>query len=252
MRIDWFHAALLRLGRDWHMAAHRHAGKHELIVVLEGRIHTAIAGRRLDGGVGSALLYPADTMHEEWARGGLPLTTVCIGWRGDRPEGDLLVADARGRLGELARWLAELAAEPGPEPRRIAAGLFPALLHEFARPASRAGDDLVARVRAWVQPRLAQPIALADLAAAAGLSRFHFVRTFRAAAGSTPMRWLRHQRLQAARTLLLTTALPLRAIAPQTGFADEFQLSRVFRRETGGAPSRLRGLNVGAGRRPAG
>jgi AraC family transcriptional regulator len=89
-------------------------------------------------------------------------------------------------------------------------------------------------------PRLARRINLDDLARSAGLSRFHFVRAFRAASCTTPARWLRHQRLQVARTLLLTTDQPLRSIAPQVGFADESQLSRVFRREAGGAPSRLR------------
>lgn len=242
MEIAAVHASLLRLARDWHMAAHRHAGMHEMIVVLEGSIHTEIGGRILDGGAGNALLYPAGRAHEEWARGGRPLTTVCIGWQGGLPEGGQLVADARGRLTEVARWMAELGAEPGGSSRQVATGLFAALLHEFARPTRRAGEDLLARVRAWASPRLAQPIDLDDLAAAAGLSRFHFVRAFRAAAGTTPMRWLRHQRLQAARTLLLTTDQPLRAIAPQVGFADEFQLSRVFRREAGGAPSRLRGI----------
>ncbi|MEK7415687.1 MAG: AraC family transcriptional regulator [Planctomycetota bacterium] len=243
MIITDLHACLLRLNRDWHIGAHQHVGMHEMIVVLEGRIRTEIAGRQLDGGVGSALLYPADTIHEEWARGDRPLTTVCIGWSGDRPQGDILVNDARGRLTELARWLAELAAEPSGPSRQIATGLMAALLHEFAQPARLANDDVVARVRTWATPRLAETISLDDLARSVGLSRFHFVRAFRSAAGTTPMRWLRHQRLQAARTLLLTTDQPLRSIAARVGFADEFQLSRVFRRDAGKAPSQLRKIS---------
>jgi AraC-like DNA-binding protein len=234
------HATLLRLARDWHMPAHSHSGSHELIVVLSGRIRTEISGRRLDGGAGSALLYPSGNVHEEWAQGGQALITVCIGWSGPSPGPPAVVADPRGRLTELARWLAELSSEPHGAAAAIASGLLAAMLHECRRPTRQAGDDLIARVRTWAAPRLAQPIALGDLAGAAGLSRFHFIRAFRAAAGTTPMRWLRHQRLQAARTLLLTTDQPLRAIAPQVGFADEFQLSRVFRREAGGPPSGLR------------
>lgn len=252
MSSAFLHASLLRLGRDWHMAPHHHVGRHELIVVLEGGIRTAISGRILEGTAGSALLYPADTVHEEWARGGRPLHTVCISWRGDSPVGDLLVGDRRGRLVETARWMAELTSVPGEAARTVAGGLLTALLHEFARPSRDDGETILAQVRRWAQPRLAQTISLADLAQAAGLSRFHFVRRFRAATGTTPMRWLRHQRLQEARTLLLTTSQPLRAIAPQVGFADEFQLSRIFRREIGMAPSALRGrLNAVAGRLPA-
>jgi AraC-like DNA-binding protein len=240
MDVTLRHAALLNLDRTWHIGRHQHVGMHEMIVVLSGRIQVEIGGARLDGGAGSALHYPAGMAHEEWARGGQALTTVCIGWRGDAPKRPQLVADARGRLTELARWLAELGGEPGECPRLVAQGLMAALLHEFTRPGRLVTDDLVARVRTWALPRLAQRITLDDLARAAGLSRFHFVRAFRTASGSTPARWLRHQRLQAARTLLLTTDQPLRSIAPRVGFADQFQLSRVFRRDAGGAPSRLR------------
>lgn len=235
------HATLLRLPRDWRMARHRHEGMHELIVVISGRIRTAIAGERLEAGPGHALHYPAGEAHEECAHGGQQLQTVCIGWRGDAPSRPRIVPDARGRLVEIARWLAELGGEPGAGSRRVADGLMLALRHELLRDGGRRSDGLVERVRAWAMPHLAQHVSLDDLAAAAGLSRFHFVRAFRAASGTSPARWLRHQRLQAARTLILTTDLPLREIAPRAGFADEFQMSRVFRRETGAPPSRLRG-----------
>ena len=45
---------------------------------------------------------------------------------------------------------------------------------------------------------------------------------------------------QSARSLLQTTALPLKAIAAQVGFADACQLSRVFKRLTGLPPSAVR------------
>lgn len=238
MQVRDAHATLLRLASDWTMPPHRHDGHHELIVVLAGRLETRIAGRTIGGGVGTALVYPRGEVHEEWARGGRPLTTVCLSWRGDLPGGDLQLADVRGHAAAAARWLAELCDERVAQPAATA-GLCTALLHELTRPA-RPREDLLARVRAWAVPRLAQPLGLDDLARAAGLSRFHFVRVFRTAAGVTPMRWLRALRLQAARTLLLTSDQPLRAIAPQVGFADEFQLSRVFRRDFGATPGSLR------------
>jgi AraC-like DNA-binding protein/mannose-6-phosphate isomerase-like protein (cupin superfamily) len=235
------HASTLFLDRSWHMTAHQHDPDNEMIVVLEGRIQTEIGGERVGGGPGTALLYPARMKHEEWAVGGRPLTTICIAWLGPAPAGPREKADVRGRITELARWLSDLSADPAPEAREIAKGLLAALLHEYARPARRPGGDLLDQVRAFAGPRLTEDLSLDDLAHHAGLSRFHFVRAFRAAAGTTPMRWLRHQRLHAARGLLLTTDLPLRVIATRVGFKDEFQLSRVFRRDTGRAPSSLRG-----------
>jgi AraC family transcriptional regulator len=75
---------------------------------------------------------------------------------------------------------------------------------------------------------------------AACLSRFHFVRQFRKAAGMPPMRFVRETRLDAARTLLLTTDLPHREIARRVGFGNQCQLARVFRQLAGYSPSQLR------------
>jgi AraC-like DNA-binding protein len=240
--ISAVHASTLFLDRRWHMSAHQHDPDNELIVVLEGQIQTEIDGERVGGGPGTTLLYPARMKHEEWAVGGKPLTTVCIGWLGFAPEGPHEKTDPGGRITELARWLSELSLDPAPAAREISCGLLAALLHEYARPAPSKGGDLLDRMRNFAGPRLAEDLSLDDLARQAGLSRFHFVRAFRAAAGTTPMRWLRHQRLHAARALLLTTDLPLRIIASRVGFQDEFQLSRVFRRDVGRAPSSLREL----------
>jgi AraC-like DNA-binding protein len=236
------HASNLSLAHDWHLGAHRHADFHEMIVVLDGRIETDVGGDRVGGGPGTVLLYPKNVAHEERTAGGRPLSTVCLSWTGPAPAAPpFQVPDASGRIASASRWIAELSGDPSVESEQIRKGLMAAVLHELARPVRRPGDELVAKVRAFTVPRLSRPIGLDDLAAAAGFSRYHFLRVFRAAVGVTPMRWLRRLRVQEARTLLLTTELPLRAIAPRVGFADEFQLSRVFRRETGWPPSRVRG-----------
>jgi len=72
------------------------------------------------------------------------------------------------------------------------------------------------------------------------MSKFAFVRKFRRLRGRTPMEELRLLRLDRARTLLLTTSLPVKAIAPEVGIGDEYQLSKLFRRHFNLAPSQLR------------
>ena len=56
----------------------------------------------------------------------------------------------------------------------------------------------------------------------------------------TPMRELQLMRLNGARTLMLTTGLPVKAIAPITGLNDEYQLSRLFRRHFRISPREMR------------
>jgi AraC-like DNA-binding protein len=238
------HACIMCHPRHWVMAAHSHADFNELLVVTEGGIETAIRGQRLAGRPGDVLVYPRGAAHEERATDGRPLTTLFLIWREadgtDLTSWPLLVHDASGRIQALVRWMLELSPATGPEAQRTLDALLQGLLHEFVHHPARPQDALVQRVKEFVRERLAQPIALDDLARAASMSKFHFTRVFRAAAGQSPMRFVRQLRVEAARSLLLTTDLPLRAVAPRVGFADEFQLSRVFRRVAGHPPSALR------------
>jgi AraC family transcriptional regulator len=143
----------------------------------------------------------------------------------------------------LMRWLIELAARPSTP---ACAAAFGAVLAAYGEPAPPPGAELVERVRRFVRARIETRIRLADLAAAEHLSPFHFARRFRVASGCSPMAFVRAERIAMARGLLLATGMPLRAIAGRTGFADEFQLSRVFRRQTGQPPSAVRGGRVSA------
>jgi AraC family transcriptional regulator len=76
------------------------------------------------------------------------------------------------------------------------------------------------RVLDVVEQRLAEDIALDDLAAAAGVSRFHFLRLFKNSLGITPHRFIMDQRLAAARKLLAETDRRLSDVAASTGFSS--------------------------------
>ena len=62
--------------------------------------------------------------------------------------------------------------------------------------------------------------------------------------GPDAMAELRFQRLDRARSLLQHTNLPVKAIAPQVGIGDEFQLSKLFRGHFGRTPSEVRRLGL--------
>jgi len=102
---------------------------------------------------------------------------------------------------------------------------------ELLRQKDRLGPLLV-----FMQERLAEPLTVADLAHRASLSvpRFHVF--FRQMMGRSPMEHLKHLRLSEACRLLATGDDPLRAVADQTGFCNEFHLSREFRTMFGKPP----------------
>jgi AraC family transcriptional regulator len=109
-----------------------------------------------------------------------------------------------------------------PTPRRE---LAPAQLHAVLR---------------LVEDDLSAPLTVADLAARAHVSAFHFSRLFRGSTGLSPYQYLLQRRLAHARELLTATELPVAQIAVRCGFADQSHLTRLARRHLGSTPAALR------------
>ena len=109
--------------------------------------------------------------------------------------------------------------------------------------AARRRDPLAARLEAarrLIDAHLDDPLTLDDLAREARLSKFHFLRVFKAAYHDTPLGYLRRRRLERARTLLTRTELPVTAVCLHVGFESLGSFSSRFRREIGLSPSAYR------------
>lgn len=92
----------------------------------------------------------------------------------------------------------------------------------------------------FMRDSLHLPVSLADIAASAGLSPYHFGRVFRVATGVPPHRFLTRMRIDVARRRLADTDLSVTEIAQLCGFGSASQFSTAFRRETGMAPRTFR------------
>jgi AraC family transcriptional regulator len=88
-----------------------------------------------------------------------------------------------------------------------------------------------------------QDLTVAELAAVACLSRFHFARAFRDATGAPPHRYISARRLERAKRMLRETATPLADIALDCSFSSQANFTRAFRRATGLAPGEYRRLS---------
>jgi AraC family transcriptional regulator len=111
-------------------------------------------------------------------------------------------------------------------------------------PATGREDARVRIAIEFMRASLSLPISLADIAASAGLSPYHFLRVFRSATGMPPFRFLTRMRIDAARRLLQDGGLSVTEIAALCGFSTASQFSTAFRRETGMAPSEFRRVAV--------
>jgi AraC family transcriptional regulator len=96
------------------------------------------------------------------------------------------------------------------------------------------------RVTDFVEAELHRPVTLADMAAAAGLSRMHFAAQFRAATGLRAHEYLLKCRIERAQKLLQQTREPLAQIALIVGFQTQAHFTTVFGRFVGDTPHRWR------------
>lgn len=106
--------------------------------------------------------------------------------------------------------------------------------------ADRLDDRRIRRVVEYMRENLEHRILLDDLADLARVSRFHFVRMFRAAKGESPHRFLLRLRVERAASLLGAADLPIAAVAHACGFADQAHLTRQFRAAKGASPGAFR------------
>jgi AraC family transcriptional activator FtrA len=111
---------------------------------------------------------------------------------------------------------------------------------ERPRPLPDGATGSLEETRRWAAERLDEPLDVASMARHAGVSPRTFARRFREEAGTTPLQWLLHQRVQEARRLLEQTDLPIEAVAWRAGFGTAASLREHFRRVTATTPTAYR------------
>ncbi|WP_088140959.1 AraC family transcriptional regulator [Achromobacter xylosoxidans] len=128
------------------------------------------------------------------------------------------------------------------EPLAFDSALY-ALLGEFRRHARvpRAARDegapRFAPVIDYLRANLARRLTLDELAAVAGLSPFHFLRSFQAQYHATPQQMLMALRLFEAKRRLAAGESPAQ-VALASGLTDQAHLTRAFSRRYGVTPAR--------------
>ena len=83
-------------------------------------------------------------------------------------------------------------------------------------------------------------IKLADLAAAAKLSKFHFCRKFKQLTGHSPIQHFLQLKIQYGCHLLDTTTDSVKQVAASLGYSDVYYFSRLFKQIMGVAPTEYR------------
>lgn len=87
---------------------------------------------------------------------------------------------------------------------------------------------------------LDEKLTLDQVAREAALSRGQFIRTFKAVFGQTPHQVRIDARLELAKQLLITDAMPVTEVCAAAGFASLGTFSHVFTRRVGSSPTVFR------------
>ena len=148
-----------------------------------------------------------------------------------------------------AELMGRLAAEAGaellgtPHSRAVSQLAF-ALLCELSGADSAAPSlpPLVTAAIEDIRQNYAGLYGVEELSERLGVSKSHLVRTFTAAVGVPPGRYLTTVRIEAAMRLLLHREYTLDVIASLCGFSGANYLCRVFKKETGHSPAQWRAM----------
>lgn len=177
------------------------------------------------------LVDSLDGNTEAWRQGALP------------PLPQLMV------VGELAQSIADGRSDIGlDEAGYLLANRLADTVSGIARkpPAGHARDrKRTVETAMWIDAQSHRPIDLAEAAHEAGLSPFHFLRTFAEVLGVTPHQYLVRSRLRHAARLLADEERAITDIAYDVGFGDLSNFVRTFRRAAGVSPRGFRKASKG-------
>ncbi len=220
----------------------------EIAWVHRGHVRYRVGGRTFDLGPGQVMVVPAGVVHLTEID---PATEARSVWFG--PEaGAVPLEDPALFADEDLAWVGRLLhaeVETGLADRdRAVDGLTEALgfhldQHHRARPGAPRDDGRIARAVQFIEDGYTEAITVADIAKAAGMSRAHFSRAFRAVTGRAPYVYVQDVRVRRARGLL-GAGHSVTDAAMRAGFADLSRFSRAFRDRVGVAPSRVRRLSA--------
>lgn len=225
---------------------------HTLILTISGRGLIEVAGQRFAAGAGSVV----------W------LDTAMQYAHGCHPDADhwrylWMSIDGHGldavfaflRVGQSPVFSGPSSAEPLFEQaidmlaRRsqttdalssaVVGQLVAQLVAERGEQVEDSGERIQRLMRA-LRADIARNWQIEDMAAISSLSASQLHRQFRQKTGTTPMDWIRHERMNLAKRLLTDSDAKISAVALSSGYADPYHFSRDFRRIAGQSPSEFR------------
>jgi AraC family transcriptional regulator len=237
VRVAYLAAAILADGVD----EHSHDDAH-FVLATHGRYETTAWGDQTEGP--PLVFNPPGVIHRDRFVGSggrfLAVSFEAATWRdlaGQAPTAidALRLNHALARVCALRLTRAILTRDIDPVALE-SLGLELAAQAQRPKPDSAHRPDWLETAETYLADSFDQPIAVSDVAKAAGVHPVHLARGYRRWFGAAPGERLRTRRLERAADLLMLGRTPIGEVALQAGFCDQSHLNRQFRLAYGVTP----------------
>ena len=242
---------------------HTHEDELELFFVYKGSGQYMVDGCSYHVSPGDMVICNAQVLHGEDPRHSRRMHSYCIALTGvcydALPPGYLTARDTPAvihcgalseQIGEMMRLIYLLSNGNAPlqevcqHTALAVLGLTRELLasrerHEAIHTTSSAGA-LARRIRNYLDIHYAEPLTLASIGDALGVSEYHVAHVFKDEMGTSPMQYVMHRRMGEAQTLLMDTNLSIGDIADCLGYTNPWNFSTAFGKCVGMTPSQYR------------
>jgi len=241
------------------------APEDHLMMCLAGHGYVVVNGKESHLRAGHLLIIPRNCKHTYWAADDEPWSTYWMHFRGEhssyyvdriphvaepvpfdhssRDEAVRLFRDCLETL-ENGYTLPTLIYAAQSARHILSLLLFrnPALPMKQKTERSRLNCDAVIE---YMHSRLHEPVQLQEFADHAGLSVSHFSEIFRDQVHQSPLSYFTQLKIRAACRLLDLSNKPVKVVAMETGYSDQYYFSRVFKKVMGISPDKYRAIKKG-------
>lgn len=213
--------------RDYGASHGSHDHDHfQILVGLSGVLELEVAGHGRRIAAGDGCVVPPGERHDFEGRG----ATRCLVLDSNDPSWARVTQAPPAGVQPLARYLADAVAKKLPRANRLGAGLLlEAWLPSGGLPVERPRRAIDwSALSHWLQAQWPAAPPVADLAAQVHLSTSQFTARCQAEQGSSPLQWLRRQRLDQAR-VWRASGLSVAETARRTGYRSPSALTAALR-----------------------
>ena len=219
--------------------------------VVEGSGTLVVNGESCHPASGDVYIVPAGSNHAYWSSSENPWTKIWFNVTGPL-FGTLIESYSLGRVrvlhapeleGVFRSHMDEAASSPENAHAIVALAVHRILigLSSVARETlGWVADEGALRLKLHLDRNVKENLSLREMSRICGKSPSQTIRLFKREWGTTPGQYHLSRKLSAAQALLCSSCKPVKTIAAELGFDDQFHFSSIYKKKIGESPSATR------------